>query len=300
MNRGILYVTATYIIWGLLPIFWKTLAHVPALQTVAHRMLWSALFVALLLGLRRNWGWLRPALRSPRVLLTFGATGALILVNWLTYIYAINTERILETSLGYFMLPLVNVLLAVVFLRERPRPWQWLAIGTATLGVAYLTLTYGRLPWLALSLAFSFAFYGLLKKQTTIGAVEGQLLETGILFLPALVYLGYLQFNGASALHISGPNADWATLALLMLSGVVTAIPLILFTAGAQRIPLTMIGVLQYISPTISLFVGAVLYHEPFNQTLLTGFSFIWVALAIFTVEGIIERRRLMLTLRPR
>lgn len=289
MNRGTIYGFTAYFIWGLLPIYWKALADVPALQTTAHRVIWSAVFVALLLGIRGNWRWLQPALRSPRILLTFGATAALILVNWLVYIYAINAEQIVETSLGYFILPLVNVLLAVLFLHERPRPWQWLAIGIAAVGVAYLTITYGRLPWIALGLAFSFGFYGLLKKKTTVGALEGQFLETGILFLPMLIYLGTLQSNGASALQ----NADWTTWALVALSGVVTATPLILFSAGAQRIPLTMLGLLQYIAPTISFFLGILLYHEPFNQTMFTGFLFIWVALAIFTVESILEHRRL-------
>lgn len=296
MNRGTLYAVAAYVLWGLLPIYWKALADVPALQTTAHRVLWSALFVALVLGLRRDWRWLKPALRSPQVLLTFSTTAALILVNWLSYIYAVNVGQILETSLGYFILPLVNVLLAIVFLHERPRPWQWLAIGTAAVGVVYLTMTYGRLPWIALTLAFSFAFYGLLKKKTSQGALEGQFLETGILVVPVLIYLGFVEFNGTSALH----GATWVTIGLLVLSGVVTAIPLILFSAGAQRVPLTVLGLLQYISPTISFVLGILLYHEPFNQTLLTGFSFIWAALAIFTVESVTMRRRLQLALRPR
>lgn len=296
MNRGTLYALTAYVLWGLLPIYWKALAAVPALQTTAHRVLWSALFVAGVLALRRDWRWLKPALRSPRILLTFGATATLILVNWLSYIYAVNIGQILETSLGYFILPLVNVLLAIVFLHERPRPWQWLAIAIAAVGVVYLAATYGRLPWIALTLAFSFGFYGLLKKKTTLGALEGQFLETGILIVPVLAYLGFLEFNGTSALH----GAPWTTLALLILSGVVTAIPLILFAAGAQRVPLTVMGLLQYISPTISFILGVLLYHEPFNPTLLTGYTFIWIALAIFTAESITTRRRLHLALRPR
>lgn len=296
MNRGTLYALTAYVMWGLLPIYWKALAAVSALQITAHRVLWSALFVAGVLALRRDWRRLRPALRSPRILLTFGATAALILVNWLSYIYAVNIGQILETSLGYFILPLVNVLLAIVFLHERPRPWQWLAIAIAAVGVAYLAATYGRLPWIALTLAFSFGFYGLLKKKTTLGALEGQFLETWILIVPVLAYLGFVEFSRTSALH----SVPWTTLALLVLSGVVTAIPLILFAAGAQRVPLTVMGLLQYISPTISFILGVLLYREPFSPTLLTGFSFIWVALAIFTAESITVRRRLHLALRPR
>ena len=172
----------------------------------------------------------------------------------------------------------------------------WLAIAIAAVGVVYLAATYGRLPWIALTLAFSFGFYGLLKKKTTLGALEGQFLETGILIVPVLAYLGFLEFNGTSALH----GAPWTTLTLLILSGVVTAIPLILFAAGAQRVPLTVMGLLQYISPTISFMLGVLLYHEPFNPTLLTGYTFIWIALAIFTAESITTRRRLHLALRPR
>lgn len=296
MNRGILYALSAYAIWGLLPIYWKALATVPALQTTSHRVLWSCLFVAALLTLRRNWVWLRPALRSRSTMLTFAATAALIMANWLVYIYAVNSGQLVETSLGYFINPLVNVLLAIVFLQERPRPWQWLAIAIAVIGVTYLTISFGRLPWIALSLAFTFAFYGLLKKQANIAALEGQMLETGILVVPVALYLAFLEISGASALH----SAGWVTVGLLVLSGVVTAIPLLLFSAGARRVPLTVLGLLQYIAPTIQFFLGVLLYHEPFNQTMLTGFSFIWAALAIFTVESMMMRRRLQLALRPR
>jgi chloramphenicol-sensitive protein RarD len=296
MNRGVLYALSCYIAWGFLPIYWKALSSLPGLETTAHRIIWSALVAGILLTGQRNWHWLSKVLRQPRILLTTLATAALILANWLIYIYAVNNNQIVESSLGYFINPLVNVLLGVFFLRERPRPWQWIAIAVATIGVIYLTYDYGRLPWIALGLATSFAFYALLKKIATLPSLEGLFLETIYLAVPMGIYLITLEVRGEGAFG----HTPWQTMFLLLMAGLVTALPLLLFSASARRVPMTLLGILQYISPTIAFIIGIVLYHEPFSQSQLVGFSFIWVALALFTVEGTAEHRRLQLALRVR
>ncbi len=293
MNRGMLYVLACYLAWGFLPIYWKALVNVPGLETTAHRVVWSAVVAALILSSRGRWQWLRTLSQQPRVLLTFAATAALILVNWLIYIYALNTNHIVESSLGYFINPLVNVLLGIVFLRERPRVWQWAAIATAAFGVAYLTYAYGRLPYIALGLAFSFAFYALLKKTASLPAVEGLFLEMTYLAVPMGIYLLMLERQGVASFGAG----DASTTALLALAGVVTAIPLALFSAGAKQVPMTVIGLLQFVAPTIQFIIGIMIYNEPFTYNQLVGFTFIWTAIIIFTLESSLERRRLQLAL---
>jgi chloramphenicol-sensitive protein RarD len=291
MSRGTLYALSCYIAWGFLPIYWKALSHLPGLETTSHRIVWSALVAGILLTVQRRWRWLGRVSRQPRILLTFVLVSALILANWLIYIYAINNDQLIESSLGYFINPLVNVLLGLFFLRERPRLWQWVAIGVATAGVLYLTYNYGRLPWIALGLATSFGFYGLLKKTAPLPTIEGFFLETTYLAIPLASYLIYLEWNGVGRLG----HSDWRTNLMLLLAGVVTSVPLLLFSAAARRVPMTLLGLLQYIAPSIGFVIGIYLYHEPFSQSQLIGFSFIWVALAIFTLEGTLERRRLQL-----
>lgn len=296
MSRGTLFALASYIAWGFLPIYWKALSHLPGLETTSHRILWSALVAAILLTMQRNWQWFGRVLTQPRILLTFLGISALIFANWLIYIYAINNNRLVESSLGYFINPMVNVLLGVFFLRERPRTWQWVAIGVAAIGVLYLTYNYGRLPWIALGLALSFGFYALLKKNAPLPSLQGLFLETTILAIPLTIYLITLEMRGQGTFA----HSDWQITVLLVLAGVVTALPLLLFSAAARRVPMTLLGLLQYISPTIAFFLGVAIYHEPFSQSQLIGFSFIWVALAIFTLEGTAERRRLQPALRVR
>lgn len=294
MQRGTILALSAYLLWGILPVYWKQLTSVPALETTAHRVVWSALFISLLLLVRRRWTPLRTALRSRRTFITFGATAALILVNWLVYLYAVNGNHLVEASLGYYINPLVNVLLGVLFLRERPRPIQWLAIGIAAVGVSHMTLQYGRLPWIALSLAFTFGFYGLIKKTALVPAVEGMLLEMSILTIPLGGYLVYLTSTGSGAF----PQAGLTISSLLAAAGIVTAAPLILFSAGAQRVPMTVLGLLQYIAPTMQFMLGIVVYREPFAPAQLIGFVIIWSALAIFTGEGLVVRRRVRIALR--
>lgn len=287
MNRGILYGIGAYLLWGILPIYWKQIQHVDALEILGNRMLWSLLFCALLLTLRQNWLWLPRALQSRQTVLILSGAALLLTVNWGTYIWAVNAGFIIETSLGYFINPLVSVVIGVVVLRERLRLWQWIAVGVAATGVLYLTFVYGRLPWIALTLAFTFGFYGLLKKKVRLPSLEGLTLETALMTPLALLYLAWLQIQGTAAFG----HVDWRTNLLLMGAGVVTAIPLLLFAAGARRIPLSTIGFLQYIAPTLQFLIGVFIYREAFDLTRLVGFSLIWLALLTYTVDGVRQRR---------
>jgi chloramphenicol-sensitive protein RarD len=274
--------------WGFFPIYLKALQVVPSLQIMLHRVVWSFLFVMLLVLLRREWPRFRDSLRKPRVLLTYTLTAVLLSVNWLIYIYGINSNQVVETSLGYFINPLLSVALGVVFLRERLRPMQWFPVGLAALGVLYLTLQYGSLPWIALALAFSFGMYGLIKKIAPLGSLHGLSLETGIIFIPAFLYLLYAESQGNG----SFAHLGWNVTLLLAFAGIVTALPLLLFGLSARSIPLTLLGILQYIAPTVQFLLGIFLYQEPFTVTRLIGFAIIWLALIIFTVEGMYERRK--------
>lgn len=288
MTRGTLAALIAYILWGLLPVYWKTVEHVPAQEILGHRIVWSLAVTLGLLALGRQWDWLKQAARRPGVLVPYLGSATLLGLNWFLYIWANNNGHIVETSLGYFINPLVNVLLGVVFLHERMRPWQWAAVGLAAAGVAYMAFGYGQFPWIALILAFSFGTYGLIRKTGGLEAIQGLTVETGLMFLPALAYLLYLNSRGTGAFG----RADTTTTLLLGLAGFVTAIPLILFAYGARRVPLTTMGVLQYAAPTGQFLIGVLAYGEPFTRARLIGFSLIWIALALYTTEGIIMQRR--------
>jgi len=288
MKKGIWYAVGAYVFWGLFPVYWKILGHVPALQLLGHRIIWSFLLLIGVLLLLRQGKDFRVGLNR-RVLLIYAIAAVLIGINWLTYVWAIGAGFIVETSLGYFINPLLSVLMGVIFLRERVRPLQWIPIGLATAGVLYLTFAYGALPWIALTLAFSFGLYGLVKKTAPLGSFHGLTLETGILFLPALGFLLYSEFSGGGAfLH-----TDQITDLMLFGAGAVTVIPLLLFASAARRIPLTTMGVLQYMNPTMQFLLGVLVYHEPFNQHRLVGFAIVWAALILYGVEGLIARLRL-------
>lgn len=288
MNKGMLYAIGAYSLWGLFPLYWKALQHVPALEILSHRMTWSLGFVLLLLILRRRWDWLKTAVHTPRTILLFVASAMLLSVNWFVYIWGVNAGFIVETSLGYFINPLVSVLMGVFFLGEQLRRGQWLAIGLAALGVLYLTLRYGALPWIALTLATSFALYGLIRKTAPLGSLEGLSLETALMFFPALGYLVYLEVTGTAAFG----HVDSLTTVLLGFAGVATAVPLLLFAAGARLIKLATIGILQYIAPTLQFLIGVLIYHEAFTMDRLMGFSLIWLALVIYSGENIWFNRR--------
>lgn len=288
MNRGVLAGIAAYLIWGFLPIYLKALQVVPSFQIMLHRLVWSCLFVLLLIVLRKEWPKFRASIASRRVLMFYSLTAVLLASNWLIYIYGVNSGQVIETSLGYFINPLLNVALGVVILRERLRPMQWLPIGLAAVGVLYLTLQVGSLPWIALALAFTFAMYGLIKKIAPLGSLHGQTLETGILFIPAVIYLFFAESQGFGAFGHVGQSVN----ILLAFVGVITALPLLLFGYAARTIPLSLLGILQYIAPTFQFLLGIYLFQEPFTTTLLVGFAFIWLALLIFTLEGLYTRRK--------
>jgi chloramphenicol-sensitive protein RarD len=288
MKRGIWYAIGAYCAWGLFPIYWKWLHEVPALQLIAHRIAWSFVLLTIILFVTRQWKAFRSAAFSRRVILIYLASAIFLSINWLTYVWAVNSGFIVESSLGYFINPLLSVLMGVIFLREHLRPLQWLPIGLAAIGVVYVAVSYGQFPWIALTLAFSFGIYGLVKKTAPLGSLYGLALETGILFIPAVGLLVYLQTVGQGAFLNSNPVTDL----LLVGAGLVTTIPLLLFASAAQLIPLSMVGVLQYITPTAQFLLGVLLYHEPFNRSHLIGFSIVWTALIIFWGEGFWASRR--------
>ncbi|HLA98959.1 MAG TPA: EamA family transporter RarD [Anaerolineales bacterium] len=286
MNKGVFFGAGAYLIWGFFPLYIKSVQAVPALQIMFHRVTWSFLFLAIVIVALRQPRKLLAAVRSRRTLGIYTIASLLLAMNWLIYVWGVNSGQVVETSLGYFINPLLSVLLGVIFLRERLRPWQWLPVGLAASGVAYLTISYGALPWIALALTFTFGLYGLIKKISPLEALSGLTLETGLLFLPAAGYLVYLSSLGEGSFGRLG----WSTDLLLAFSGVVTAVPLLMFATAARRIPLWMVGLLQYIAPTGQFLLGILVYREPFSQERLLGFIIIWVALLIFTVEGFISR----------
>lgn len=286
MSKGILYGIGAYSLWGFFPIYWKLLHHVPALQLLGHRIGWSFVMLMAVVLVTRQGADFRSKLDA-RTLGIYFIAAILIGVNWLTYVWAVNAGFIVETSLGYFINPLLSVLLGVVILREKLRPAQWIPLGLAAAGVIYLTVVYGKLPWIALTLAFSFGVYGLVKKLAPLGSLYGLTLETGILFLPALAYLFTMQANGSGAFLHTGATSD-----LLMVgAGVATTIPLLMFASAAQRIPLSTVGLLQYIAPTIQFLLGVFVYKEEFDLPHFIGFSVVWLALVIFWVENYLAHR---------
>jgi chloramphenicol-sensitive protein RarD len=286
MQTGILSAALAFLCWGLFPLYFHAIDEVPPLQILAHRMIWSLLFLLVVLAVRRQWGWLRLA-RQPRVLGVFVASACLLSVNWLIYIWSVNNGHVIEASLGYFINPLVNIMLGYLLLKERLRRPQWLAIGVAALGVAWLTWQAGTIPWIALSLAASFGGYGLMRKIAPLGALEGLSFETMVLFPLAAAYAPWLTVHGQNA-FINIPSNT--TRMLLMAAGPVTAIPLLLFAGAARRIPLSVLGLLQYVTPTMQFMLGVWLFHEAFTAERLVGFVMIWIALALFALEGLLNR----------
>mgnify|MGYP001272880621 CR=1 FL=1 len=287
MKKGLSYIFAAYILWGFFPIFFKLLQTVPAIQIMTHRVTWSFVFLLLIVIYRKEFKQLVKSINK-KTLLTYGLAGILLSLNWLTYIWGINAGYVVEAALGYFINPLVSVVLGVVFLHEKLRGLQWVPVVLATIGVIYLTIEHGTLPWIALVLAFTFGIYGLIKKLVKLSSVHGLTIETGVVLIPAVIYLIFMETNGTGAFIHDG----WLISILLMVSGVITAIPLILFAAGATVVPLSTIGIIQYIMPTMQFLIGVFIYHEPFNSAQLIGYSLVWIALIFFTMEDILHRRR--------
>lgn len=280
---GVTFAGSAFLIWGLSPVFWKQLSAIPAFETIMHRMIWSFLFLAPLLLAKKQWHVFLATLKSAKNLAILTLTTLIVGGNWFLFIWAINHDHILQASLGYYINPLVNVLLGMVFLGERLRPLQIAAVITAGIGVLYLTLSYGAFPWLALLLAFSFGFYGLLRKIAPVTALVGLSVETFLLSIPAVAYLAYLEFTGVSAFGHMGLSTDL----FLVGTSLVTALPLLLFTMGAKVLHLSTVGFLQYIGPTCSFFLAVFLYREPFAEEQVITFCAIWLALLIFSVDAL-------------
>jgi chloramphenicol-sensitive protein RarD len=286
-RRGYLFGLTAYAMWGFFPIYFKLLQPSPPLEILSHRVIWSVVFVALLLIAMRNWSFLGRILRTPRLLGGVVLAGLLIGVNWATYIYGVNSSRVVETALGYFITPLVVVLLGVTVQRERLRAWQWIAVGVGGLAVAILTVDYGHLPYIALILAASFGSYSLVKKRMSLPPAEGLFIESAVLALPALAYLTWLNLDGGAKFgHVSALHT-----ALMLFSGVATAVPLLLFAGAANRVPLVGLGILQYVAPILQLACGVLIYHEPMPAARLAGFGLVWIALIIFTADGLRSAR---------
>jgi chloramphenicol-sensitive protein RarD len=287
MNRGHWEGVGAYGLWGLLPVYWKWLSHISPVQILCHRIVWSFFFLFLAVLALRQWKSFSRAVLRPRVIPVYVLAAVLVTINWFVYVWAVNAGFIVETALGYFINPLLSILIGVIFLRERLRPWQWVPVGMAALGILCLTITYGSPPWIALTLASAWATYGLVKKLAPLGSLHGLTLETGILLLPVIVYLVYTDRIGQGAFLHRGAASDL----LLIGAGLATTAPLFLFASAVQRIPLSVIGFLQYITPTIQFFIGVLIYKEPFAPARFVGFGFVWAALIILGVEGYLARR---------
>ncbi|MBA3279718.1 MAG: EamA family transporter RarD [Geodermatophilaceae bacterium] len=288
-RRGVLFGVAAYTLWGLFPLYWPLLKPASPQEILAHRFLWSLVFVGVLIAIGHNWAKVRAVFRSRRTTLILSAAAVLIAMNWFTYIYGVNNGFVVETSLGYFINPLVSVVLGVAFFRERLRRAQWVAVALATIAVVVLTVDYGRLPYLALVLAFSFGFYGLLKKLAPVGSAVGLTVESGVLVLPAIALLAVLAARGELAFG----QVSLGNTALLISAGVATAVPLLFFASAAHRVSLSTLGILQYLAPTLQLVFGLTVFGEPMPPVRLIGFALVWVALVIFSVDGLWVRRPL-------
>jgi chloramphenicol-sensitive protein RarD len=287
-RKGLGFGLAAYLLWGLFPLYWPLLEPAGPLEILANRIIWSLVVVVVILAVTRNWGWLRGVLHNRRQMLLLTAAAVTITVNWGTYIYGVNSEQVVQTSLGYFINPLVSILFGVVLLHERLRAWQWAAVGLGGVAVLVLTTDYGHPPWIALVLAFSFGTYGLLKKTLDMGSVESLTVETGLLFLPAVGFLMLLQARGESTLSQEGPGHA----AVLMTTGVVTAVPLLFFGAAATRVPLTWIGLMQYVAPVMQFVIGVAVYDEPMPASRWLGFVLVWTALLLIAVESLVAHRK--------
>jgi chloramphenicol-sensitive protein RarD len=274
---------AAYFLWGMFPLYFPLLEPAGGLEIVAHRIAWSLLFIGLLLTVRRGWPQVRAALTDRRTLLVLSVAAVLIVINWLVFVYAVNAGHVVESSLGYFINPLVSVLLGVLVFRERLRRLQWVAVGLAALAVVVLTVDYGHPPWIALALAGSFGLYGLMKKLVRVEAAPGLFVETALVVVPALVVITVLEARGTAAFaHEGTGNA-----LLLAFAGVATAVPLLLFAASARRVPLSTVGLLQYVNPLMQLAIGVFVLDEPMPPARLAGFVIVWLALAVFTADSL-------------
>ena len=287
-TAGVVYALAAFLFWGGVPVYFKGIAHVPAPEILAHRVVWSVLLLAGLVTLTRHWPVILRALAERRTRLMLALSTLVVSINWLVFIWAIAAGRVLEVGLGYYINPLVNVVLGVVVLRERIGPWRGLAVGLAALGVLNLAFRAEGLPWMSLTLAVTFGLYGLIRKTVRVEAIDGLFVETALLLPLALAYLGYLALAGGGTFGTLGPGTD----VLLLLAGAVTALPLIWFTAAARRLDYSTVGFFQYIAPTCHFLLAIFIYGEPFGGAQLVTFLCIWSALAIVTARSVVEARK--------
>ncbi|GAM13605.1 EamA family transporter RarD [Mesobacillus selenatarsenatis] len=284
-QAGVLYAAFSYILWGFLPVYWKLLDHVNADEILANRVFWSFFFIALILVINKKWGLFKGTLRglaqNKKQLAALAVASMLISINWFMYIWAVNTDQMIEASLGYYINPLVSVFLGMVFLKERLSMLQYVSFALAAIGVLIMTISYGQFPWIALSLAISFGLYGLAKKLIKVDSAVGLALETLVVMPLAALYIGYLLNQGTNSLFAG----SLSTTLLLAGAGAATAVPLLFFAKGAQRIPLATLGILQYIAPTLTLILGVFIYHETFSSIHLLAFTFIWSALILYSLS---------------
>lgn len=279
--RGTSYVVAAYTTWGLLPLYWKALKSVPSQEILGHRILWSFVFLALLLSFQKRWPEFQKTFTLRRNLITFFTTAVIIGSNWLIYIWSINTNHIVDASMGYFINPLVSVLLGLLFLRERLNFWQIISLILASIGVFYMVFQNGKIPWIALSLALTFGFYALLRKKAQVESLAGLSAETAILSPVVIIFLGIQAIKGNSAFG----TAPLSIHLFLFGAGVVTAIPLLWFNYGVRKIPLSTVGFLQYLSPSLQFLLGVLVFKEPFTNVYQISFAFIWVSLLIYSLS---------------
>lgn len=290
-RKGLAIAIGAFVIWGLMPLYWHLLKIVPALQIVAHRVLWSAVLVALWLAWSQGRGWFAAILRNRRLAAMLTLAGLCIGINWSLFIWAVNAGHVVETSLGYFINPLLSVLIGVLFLRERLNALQWISVGIAACGVLWLTFNYGSFPWIALSLAASFGAYGLIRKLAPVDSVAGIGFENAVLLLPALALLVSQEISGQGGFLPGASAWGWGVDLLLVFGGALTALPLIGFAYAVRRVPLSTVGLMQYISPTLSFLTGVFFFHEPFDRDRAIGFVFIWIALALFMTDSLRRAR---------
>ena len=293
---GVAYASSAFFIWGLSPIYWKVLHNIPAFEIIMHRVIWSFFFLFIILVFQRHWAEFTTAVKTRRNLFILFPTTMLLGFNWFIYIWAVNNEHILQASLGYFINPLVNVLLGMVFLRERLRPLQMVSLVLAGIGVLYLTIQYGQFPWLAISLAVAFGFYGLIRKVAPVSSLVGLSMEMLFLFVPALAYIVILNSKGTGALFNVSIKIDL----FLMGAAFLTAFPLLLFTLGARRLNLSTVGFIQYIAPSCMFLLGVFLYNEPLSSAQIWTFVLIWTALCIYSADSVMYYRQTKIQLDTR
>ncbi|MGK0374665.1 MAG: chloramphenicol-sensitive protein RarD [Arenicella sp.] len=279
-NLGLIYAFAAYTWWGFIPIFWKQLSHVDSIEIVMHRMVWACVLVTLLIIVSRQWRQFKTLFAQPKLIFKLLIASVLVSSNWAVFIWAVNNEHLVQTSLGYFMNPLFSVALGVILFGEVLRRGQMLALSIAAMGVLYLVLSYGVVPWISLVLAVTFALYGAVKKSVSVPATHGLAVETMCLLIPAAVYLFYIELQG-SGQFFDLPSNTW----MLVLGGLFTLVPLVLFAAAAKRISMTALGMTQYIGPSLQLLIGVFIYNEPFGSQTMIAFGFIWLALAIYSMD---------------